>query len=395
MRNRFRILIVDDEDNILRSISRMLQDYSADTDTAIGNTQALNRFKQIPYDLAILDMNMPDFDGQPNKLAGIKLLEKLREIDPLLPIIILTGEDEATIKTMLKAKNLEIVDAFFKNSPGAGRELCQKVDDLLNESEVALRTAGETEPVFFKRKDILNLQGVVGKIEKKCEGQIFIKANEAVLPGLLDTPWLARAGYGPLREEPVDIIGVQDNKFVVIGSDKTVFVRDFYRNEILVHKNDLEGLVGEVVNVDERMKRHGVRITSSNAPEYLTSKKYWQAVTDDNTFLQIYTEVDILGERGERLSIRPHQTLIRNSKGQEVEVTKAQLGGLIGKVVHPIDEEEQGDILIISEEAPEILTEGGWQATSSEGIIFIPGERVEVLATKDKKLLVREYRGEN
>lgn len=390
MRGRFRILIVDDEDNILRAISRMLQDYAADTDTALDNNQALNRFKQIPYDLAILDMNMPDFDGVPNNLAGIKLLERLRKIDAALPTVILTGEDEATVRTMLKAKNLEHIDVFLKDK-SSGSDLCQKIDDLINESEISLLAAGETSPVYFKRKDIVNLQGVVSKVELNGEAQVFIVEQESISPNLINRHWLATTGYGKLREEPVDIIGVRNNKFVVVSSSDIVFLRDFYRNKILVHRKDLEGLAGLVVEVNENMKRNGVRIISTSAPQYLTSKKYWQAVADDNSLLPMSTEVDILGERDNKLRIRASQTLINTEKGQKVEITKASLLKLLGKVVKLVDEDDRGSIQIISQEAPEDLSEARWQATAEDENIFIPGEKVEVIGVKNKKLLVREH----
>jgi CheY-like chemotaxis protein len=368
----------------------MLETFPAYIDTASNNQQALSRFQLTPYDMAILDMNMPDFDGEPNKLAGIKLLEKLREIDSALPTIILSGEDEITIRTMLTAKNLQQIDVFLKNM-SSGDELRQKIDNLLDESEVSLLAAEESKPVSFKRRDVLDLQGVVSKIDNNGEGEVFIINREDVLPDLIGRPWLARAGYGQLREEPTDIIGVQANKFVVVGSDAATFLRDFYRNDILVHKKDFEGLVGVVVDIKERMKLHGVQITSGDAPEYLTSKKYWQAVTDDNTLLPMYTEVDFLGERGGKLRIRPHRTLILNEKGQAVEITKANLEGLLGRVIKPIDEDDKGSILIISKEIPEALKEEHWQATSSNGMIYILDERVEVIGVKDNKLLVHEF----
>ncbi|MCB0208831.1 MAG: response regulator [Anaerolineae bacterium] len=397
MRGQYRILIVDDDDNILRNISRMLRDYSASIDTATNNPYAFTIFQQMPYDLAILDMNMPDFDGEPNALAGINLLKKLRTLDDTLPVIILTGEEEVKIKTMLKASDIKNVDIFLKNSPGAGDELYDKVKTLLNESEVSILATGESRPNFFKRKDFVNLQGVVSSIESDHqakngdEGHIFIIEGAGVSPSLLDRHWPAKGAYGKLRAEPVDIIGIRNNKFVVIGSNHMLFLHDFYRNKVLVHKNHLKNLVGKVVEVKDKMNRLEVRITSSNAPEYLTSKRSWQAVTDDDTLLPLHTEVDILGEKGGKLRVRPHQTMILNEQGQEVPITEEILNDLIGKVVKPIDEADKGTILIISEQASDAIKNVYWQAIADDELIFIPGENVKVAGVKEKKLLIREY----
>ncbi len=396
MRGRFRILIVDDEDNILRAISRMLEDCSAQdcsvyVDTATNNNEALQRCKGIPYDLVSLDMNMPDFDGHRNRLAGVKLLEKLREIDPALPIIILSGEDELTIKTMLEAKDMgKNFDVFLKNK-SSGSELCQKVDTLLNDSNVSILVVGEAEPIPFKRNEIVNLQGVVSKVEPDGGAQVSIMKGEGVSPDLIGRHWLATGSYGPLREEPVDIIGVRDNKFVVISSNDIVFLRDLYRNEILVHQKDFADLTGEVADVNENMKRNGVRVTSADAPGYLTAKKYWQAATDDRKLLPMGAEVDILGEIEKKLRIRESRALIVNENGREVDVIKSSLVGLLGKVITPIDEEDNGSIVIISEKAPEIFGQTSWQAAADNDGVFIPNEKVEVYGTKGKKLLIREY----
>ena len=391
MRGQFRILIVDDEDTILRSIPSMLRDYSADIDTASDNNQALSRFQKAPYDLVSLDMNMPDFDGEPNPVAGINLLEKLREIDDTLPAIILTGEDEITIRSMLNAKNMKNVDVFLKNSPGADRELIGKVGKLLDECEVSIQAVGEAEPSLFSRKDIVSLQGVVSSLGSDREGHVFIEERDGYLPEIMGRHWLAQAAYSDLRAEPVDIIGVRDNSFVVVGSNSVLFLRDYYRNNILVHKRDLEGLVGEVVSVDERTNRNGIRITSSNAPEYLTSKKSWQAISENSELLPLQTQVDILGESGGRLIIKPHQISILNEHGQEVSISKAEINNLLGRVAEPIDEDECGAISIISEQASDIIKDGYWQAKSLDEMVYIPGEIVEVFEVRDKKLIVREH----
>jgi CheY-like chemotaxis protein len=47
-----------------------------------------------PFDLALLDLNMPGFDGYPREGAGLELLSRLLEKQPGLPAIILTAYDE-------------------------------------------------------------------------------------------------------------------------------------------------------------------------------------------------------------------------------------------------------------------------------------------------------------
>jgi len=79
----FRILVVDDEPAMLRSVERVLgQDYK------LAATQhpreALRLAQAFKPDLAILDVQMPDLDG-------FELMEKLQAIDSELDIILMTG----------------------------------------------------------------------------------------------------------------------------------------------------------------------------------------------------------------------------------------------------------------------------------------------------------------
>jgi len=45
-------------------------------------------------DLAVFDLNMPGFDGLPKPGAGLDLLEKVIQLKPGLPVIVLTAYDE-------------------------------------------------------------------------------------------------------------------------------------------------------------------------------------------------------------------------------------------------------------------------------------------------------------
>jgi CheY-like chemotaxis protein len=57
-----RVLLIDDEPLVLRSLGRMLADYAVDT--ANGGIEALSRLKQdSDYDLILCDLMMPDMDG--------------------------------------------------------------------------------------------------------------------------------------------------------------------------------------------------------------------------------------------------------------------------------------------------------------------------------------------
>ena len=93
------ILLVDDEHPVRRSMEKTLLRAGLKVDTAGSATEGLALFQQIarsdhPFDIAVLDLNMPNFDGAIAPDAGLDLLKRLLEEQPSLPVIVLTAFDE-------------------------------------------------------------------------------------------------------------------------------------------------------------------------------------------------------------------------------------------------------------------------------------------------------------
>jgi len=81
-----KIALVDDDQNILASVSLALEAEGYQVDTYFDSEQALIGLIQRPPDLAILDIKMPRMDGT-------ELLGKLRQKSGL-PVIFLTSKDD-------------------------------------------------------------------------------------------------------------------------------------------------------------------------------------------------------------------------------------------------------------------------------------------------------------
>ena len=81
-----KIALVDDDQNILASVSLALEAEGYQVDTYFDSEQALVGLIQRPPDLAILDIKMPRMDGT-------ELLGKLRQQSGL-PVIFLTSKDD-------------------------------------------------------------------------------------------------------------------------------------------------------------------------------------------------------------------------------------------------------------------------------------------------------------
>ncbi len=93
----YSILIVDDEKNILKVVSLTLRDSGYRVDTAPSAEVALEKFNQNRYDLLITDLKLPG-------MTGIDLLDRIRYINPDLPVIMITafGSIENAVAAMKK-----------------------------------------------------------------------------------------------------------------------------------------------------------------------------------------------------------------------------------------------------------------------------------------------------
>ncbi|MEA3349532.1 MAG: response regulator [Chloroflexota bacterium] len=92
------ILLVDDEKLVRRSLEKTLLRAGFDVITAGNCTEGFAAFEDAksaaPVTLAILDLNMPGFNGTPAPGAGMQLLSRLREKNADLKIVVLTAYDE-------------------------------------------------------------------------------------------------------------------------------------------------------------------------------------------------------------------------------------------------------------------------------------------------------------
>ncbi|HHL43072.1 MAG TPA: response regulator transcription factor [Hellea balneolensis] len=81
-----RIALVDDDENILSSVSIFLKDAGYEVKTFVDGVQALESLTNETYDLAVFDIKMPRMDG-------LELLRRLRQKSNL-PVIFLTSKDD-------------------------------------------------------------------------------------------------------------------------------------------------------------------------------------------------------------------------------------------------------------------------------------------------------------
>src|SRR6056297_585147 len=88
------VLIVEDEDDFRDASSRWMLRKGHHVASAASGAEALGVCQRQHFDVGIFDMNMPG-------MSGIELLQRLREIDVEMEVIILTGQ--GTIESAVEA----------------------------------------------------------------------------------------------------------------------------------------------------------------------------------------------------------------------------------------------------------------------------------------------------
>jgi len=94
MSNQSRILIIDDEEVILDSCMRILKGGAYKIATATNGLLGLDLVKEFQPDLVYVDLKMPG-------ISGIEVIEKIRDADPTIVVIVITGF--ATVSSAVEA----------------------------------------------------------------------------------------------------------------------------------------------------------------------------------------------------------------------------------------------------------------------------------------------------
>lgn len=120
-----RLLIVEDEKELLESIAEGLRLSGYAVDTAADGAEAEDLFWSETYDLIVLDINLP-------KIDGFTLLKEIREEDKLVNVIMLTARTQ--VADRVKGLDLGANDYLIK--PFHFNELEARIRSLLRRKQV-------------------------------------------------------------------------------------------------------------------------------------------------------------------------------------------------------------------------------------------------------------------
>ena len=129
-----RVLLVDDEEDFLESLSRRLETRGLKVTGATRGEEAVKLVDHQDFDAIILDLAMPGMDG-------LETLKRIREKAPESEIIMLTGH--SSIKSSVEAMKLGAEDYLEK--PFDINDLLEKIKEAKNKHILVLQKKSKEE----------------------------------------------------------------------------------------------------------------------------------------------------------------------------------------------------------------------------------------------------------
>ncbi|MBQ2651818.1 MAG: response regulator transcription factor [Clostridia bacterium] len=218
-----RILVVDDEKLLVKGITFNLENDGYEVDGAYDGQQALELFQKNEYDLIILDLMLPIYDG-------LSLCRKIRETSEV-PIIMLTAKGEISDKIL----GLEYGADDYMTKPFDILELKTRIKTILRRSTRTAKSENQVESVLHA-KDLR-----VDLIKRTVE----------------------------IRDKNPDLTAKEFDLFVMLMRNAgTVFSRDKLLENVWGY-----GYPGDIRTVDVHIRRIREKIERDDAnPEYIMTK---------------------------------------------------------------------------------------------------------------------------
>jgi two-component system, OmpR family, response regulator ChvI len=124
-----RIMVVDDEDDIILELRVVLEDNGFTVDSFTDPLLALENFKADLYDLLILDIKMP-------KLNGFELYKQIKKVDNKVKTMFLTALTELQeYEEFRKEVFPKLGERYYVPKPIENEELIQRVNKILSQIE--------------------------------------------------------------------------------------------------------------------------------------------------------------------------------------------------------------------------------------------------------------------
>lgn len=168
------ILIIDDEKAIRKTLTEILSYEGYKIEEAGDGEEGLKKFREKTYDVVLCDIKMP-------KLDGIEFLDKVREINPDVPVIMISGH--GTIETAVEAVKKGAYD-YIAKPPDLNRLLitirnAKDKTNLVAETKVLKRKVSKVEEMIGESDPIEKIRETIEKVAP-TEARILVTGENGV-----------------------------------------------------------------------------------------------------------------------------------------------------------------------------------------------------------------------
>jgi DNA-binding NtrC family response regulator len=168
------ILIIDDEKSIRKTLTEILTYEGYNIDEASDGEEGLKKFKEKTFDLVLCDIKMP-------KLDGIEFLEKAKEINSDVPVIIISGH--GNIETAVDAVKKGAFD-YISKPPDLNRMLitlrnAMDKNNLVAETKVLKRKVSRVQEIVGETPPVKKIKDTIDKIAP-TDARVLITGDNGV-----------------------------------------------------------------------------------------------------------------------------------------------------------------------------------------------------------------------
>lgn len=213
------ILIIDDEKAIRKTLTEILSFEGYKLDEASDGEEGLKKFKEKTFDLVLCDIKMP-------KLDGIEFLQKASEINPDIPIIMISGH--GNIETAVEAVKKGAYD-YISKPPDLNRLLitirnAMERTSLVTETKVLKRKVSRVQEMIGGSAPMQKIKDTIDKVAP-TDARILITGENGVGKELV-ARWVhekSNRNTGPLVEVNCAAIPTELIESELFGHEKGSF----------------------------------------------------------------------------------------------------------------------------------------------------------------------------
>ena len=169
-KSKGKVLVLDDEQIVLDSISRILGEENYSIQTCRSGKDAIETLKHGGFDILITDLKMPEMDG-------LEAMESLSDIDPDLSMIMVTAYP--TVDTAVDAMKMGAVDYLRK--PFTPEQLIELTTKVMDNRRTRFEKTAISSTLNLKQVLNLIVEGVVKVMKVKGSSLSLLDKNREKL----------------------------------------------------------------------------------------------------------------------------------------------------------------------------------------------------------------------